>query len=266
MHRFVHHRDLGLYPLISLFVAGILATTGTPSIAQDKKDDKKEQPTVKVAVPLAAAIGSTTKVTIRGVKLDEASDVRCKNDDAQIKLVNKGKAAVPNMVDAAAIGDTQVEIELTLPNEIDSGELPLIVNTPAGDASFVLPVFAKDTLIDEKEPNNGFAGAQPVAAGKVLLGAVEKPRDVDVFRIELAAGEKLVAEVHAARQGSPLDTILTLYDQRGSIVATRDDHGGARDSRMEFAAPSQGSYFLSLVDAHDLGSTLHVYRLGLRVE
>jgi hypothetical protein len=239
---------------------------GEAVVAQDKKDDQKDKPAVKLAVPLAAAAGATTKVTLRGARLDEASDVRCKNDDAQIKLVKKGKAAVPNMLDAAAIGDTQVEIELTLPNEIDSGELPLIVNTPAGETSFVLPVFAKDTLIDEKEPNDGFAQAQPVAAGKVLLGAVEKPRDVDVFRIELAAGEKLVAEVHAVRQGSPLDSILTLYDERGGIVATRDDHGGARDSRLEISAPFQGSYFLSLVDAHDLGSTLHVYRLALGIE
>jgi hypothetical protein len=170
------------------------------------------------------------------------------------------------MIDAAAVGETQVDIELTLAEEMTAGDLPLVVVTSAGEASLVLPVVAKDTLIEDKEANDGFARAQPLVAGNVLLGAIEKPKDVDVFRIELAAGQKLVAEVHAARQGSPLDSIVTLFDARRQIVATNDDQGGARDSRVEFTAPFQGAYFLTLIDAHDLGSPLHVYRLTLQVE
>ncbi len=125
---------------------------------------------------------------------------------------------------------------------------------------------AKETLVEEKEPNNGFARAQPIAADKVLLGAIEKPKDVDVFRIALTAGQKLVAEVHAARQHSPLDSIVTLYDDHRHPLATNDGQRGTRDARIEFSAPSQGTYFLSLIDAQDLGSELHVYRLALRVE
>jgi hypothetical protein len=236
------------------------------ALPQERKDDKKEQAAIKLTVPLAVAAGETTKIAIRGLKLDEASGVKTSNDKAQVKLAGKGKATVPNMMEAVAVGDTQVEIELTLADEIEAGDLPLTVVTPAGEASVVLRVVAKDALVEAKEPHDGFASSQPIAAGKVLLGAIEKPKDVDVFRVELVTGQKLVAEVVAARQGSPLDSIVTLYDARRQIVAANDDHAGARDSRIAFTAPSSGTYFLSLIDAHDLGSALHVYRLMVRVE
>lgn len=234
-------------------------------LSQERKDDKKEPAAVKLTVPLAVAAG-TTKVTIRGLKLDEASEVKTGNDKAQVKLTGKGKATIPNMIGAAAVGDTQVEIELTLADEIEPGDLAMSVVTPSGTASFALPIARKDALVQAREPNDGFTKAQPIEPGKVVLGAIEKPKDVDVFRIDLAAGQKLVVEAHAARQGSPLDSILTLFDARRQIVATNDDHGGARDARVAFSVISSGTYFLSLIDAHDLGSELHVYRLMVRID
>ncbi len=258
------------YSSVSLCLCGLIILE-SPAVAQDKKDDKSTKPAVKLAVPLAVVAGSTTKVTIRGVRLDEASEVKAASDKAasdkaQIKLISKGKATLPNMTDAAAVGETQVEIELTLSEEMTAADLTLVVVTSAGEASLVLPVVPKETLFEDKEANDGFARAQPITAGKVLLGAIEKPKDVDVFRIDLAAGQKLVAEIHAARQGSPLDSIVTLFDSRRQIVATNDDQGGARDSRIEVSVAAPGTYFLSLIDAHDLGSPLHVYRLAIGVE
>ena len=231
-----------------------------------EKDAKKEPAAVKIVVPLAVAAGATTKVTIRGLKLDQASEVKTGNDKAQVKLTSKGKATQPNMIDAAAVGDTQVEIELTLADVVEAGDLPLTIVTPAADVSLSLPIVERDKLSEVKEPHDGFARAQPIEPGRVLLGAIEKPKDVDVFRIDLKAGQKLIAEVHATRQGSPLDSILTLFDARRHVLATNDDHGGSRDSRVAFTAPVSGTYFVSLIDAHDLGSELHVYRVMVRIE
>jgi hypothetical protein len=226
-----------------------------------EKDAKKEPAAVKIVVPLAVAAGATTKVTVRGLKLDEASEIKTGKGKAQVKLTGKGKATVPNMMDAAAVGDTQVEIELTLADEAKAGDLPL-----TGEALLSLPIVEKGKLSEVKESHDGFARAQPIGPSEMLLGAIEKPKDVDVFRIDLSAGQRLVAEVHAARQGSPLDSILTLYDSRRHIVTANDDHGGARDSRVAYTATASGTFFLSLIDAHDLGSELHVYRLTVRAE
>jgi hypothetical protein len=98
----------------------------------------------------------------------------------------------------------------------------------------------------------------------MIDGRIDQPQDVDVFRIEGQAGQKLVCEVLAARHGSALDSILTLYNAAGRVVATNDDHGGSADSRIEVALPEAGAYYLSLQDAHDQGGPAHVYRLVIQ--
>jgi hypothetical protein len=45
-------------------------------------------------------------------------------------------------------------------------------------------------------------------------------------------------------------------------MATNDDFTkDHRDALLEVALPADGDYYLSLIDAHDTGSNLHVYRL-----
>ena len=64
----------------------------------------------------------------------------------------------------------------------------------------------------------------------------------------------------AARYGSGLDALLTLYDANGQQVASKDQ-GDATDLRLELKLPRDGVYYLSLIDAHDTGGPAHVYRL-----
>ena len=55
------------------------------------------------------------------------------------------------------------------------------------------------------------------------------------------AGQRLVCEVLAARHGSALDSLLTLYDADGRQVATNDDTAGSTDSRLEVTLPRDGA-------------------------
>src|SRR5207247_5912931 len=116
----------------------------------------------------------------------------------------------------------------------------------------------------EKEPNNGFPQAQPIKIPQAIDGLIREPRDVDVFRLEGKAGQRLVFEVLAARHGSALDSILTLYDAAGQQLASNDDIDGTTDSRLDVILPKDGTYYLTLIDAHDQGGPAHVYRLIAR--
>jgi hypothetical protein len=88
---------------------------------------------------------------------------------------------------------------------------------------------------------------------------------VDVFRFEGKKGQKLLAEVLASRHGSPLDSILTLYDANFAQLAVNDDFTAEhRDAKIETTLPADGVYYLSLIDAHDSGSNLHGYRLVVK--
>ncbi|HZT81060.1 MAG TPA: PPC domain-containing protein [Gemmataceae bacterium] len=218
-----------------------------------------------VVLPLGAAPGKATKLTVRGHKLDAATAVRFPDSKATGKVLSKGKAPVPNMQDAKQVGDTQVEIEVTLPADGLGETVSFVVLTPAGETPpHRLLVDGQPPVVAEKEPNNGFRQAQPVALPQVVQGGIAQPQDVDVYRFEGKAGQRVRLEVLAARHGSALDSILSLHDADGRLLARNDDADGSPDSRLEVTLPRDGAYFVSIQDAHDQGGPVHVYRLVLR--
>jgi hypothetical protein len=66
-----------------------------------------------------------------------------------------------------------------------------------------------------------------------VQGSIEQGKDVDLFRFEGKEGQRITMEVFAARYGSALDSLLTLYDGDGRILASCDDISGTSDSRLE---------------------------------
>jgi hypothetical protein len=251
-------------PFLLVALAGLFLAPTAGLGQKQKKEEKKVEPQVLVALPLGAAPGSTVKFTFRGLKLDNATAVRFTDDKAAVKLLSKGKAAVPDK-NPEKVGDTQVVAEVTLPAELPSGRLEFVIETKEGTTKPHALLVEKDRpILKEKEPNDGFRQAQPMQIPQVVDGLIERPRDVDVFRIEGKAGQKLVLEVFAARHGSALDSLLTLYDADGQQVATNDDANGSLDSRLEVTLPKSGTFYLSLIDAHDTGGPAHVYWLVAR--
>lgn len=251
---------IGTLSLVACFV---------PANAQQKKDEKKKaEPRVLVALPLGAAPGHATKITLRGIKLDNAKDVQVEGGKGSAKIVGKGKANIPDGVpdkNPEKVGDTQVEVLLTLNPNLPGEPVQVVVVTPEGDTK-PHPILVEPTLrvVKEKEPNDGFRQAQELKLPAVVEGSVDRQRDVDVYRIDGKKGQKVVAEVLANRHGSLLDAMLTVYDAAGQEVASHDDVADSRDARLELTLPADGVYYLSLIDAHDLGSPLHPYRLSVR--
>ncbi|MFO0965884.1 MAG: hypothetical protein U0793_09920 [Gemmataceae bacterium] len=236
-----------------------------PAWAQDKKKDKKVEPHIALLVPLGAPPGKTTKITVRGWRLDQAMEVRA-SDGATAKIVSKGGAAVPDK-NPEKVGDTQVIVEVTVPAKLVADRIDLTVVTPDG-VSKGRPLLIEQRLpvVPEKEPNPGFKESQAIEAPVVVEGTVSAARDVDVFRLVGKKGRKLRAEALAARYGSPLDALLSLYDERGELVAHAAAEKAGADPRLEIELPGDGVFFLVLSDAHDSGSPLHVYRLVVEVK
>ena len=229
-------------------------------LAEDKKPD--ETPKVFVAQPLTVARGSTGKLKLRGLKLAEASEVRIEGAAGSVKLLGKDKAALPNGAEAAKWGDTQVEIELVAP---DAESVSLIVKTPGGETKpYTLPLAAADSLVVDKEPNDGFAQAQPIELGKIVVGAIDPPQNVDVYLYDCAAAERIVVTVEAAKYGSLLDAALKIYDAQGAELAGGDDQKDLLDPKVELALPSAGKYWIVVFDSQDQGSPAHGYRLSVR--
>lgn len=226
---------------------------------------KKDVPRIRLVLPLGAVAGKTTHLIIRGQQLDKATAVRCSERKAAVKIMRKGKATVPNKVKAEAVGDTQIEADIQLPAETRGDAVQLTVISPAGTSPpQQLFIDRPGGVLAEKEPNDGFRQAQAIPVPGVVSGTIEHPQDVDVYRMDGKAGQKLTLEVRAARYGSALDSLLTVYDAAGRELAANDDANGSRDSRLELVLPRTGKYYAVVMDANDLGSPLHVYRLHAR--
>lgn len=115
----------------------------------------------------------------------------------------------------------------------------------------------------EVEPNNASDKAGAVTAPVVLNGKIGEPGDVDFFRLTSASDQKLVVDVQARRFGSPLDALLTLMDDQGTVLQRNDDAAGL-DARIEFDAKKDAVYRLSLRDLTDRGGARFGYRMSVQ--
>ncbi len=224
-----------------------------------------ETPVVKIANPLGVLPGTTVKVLLRGFKLDDAKEVKCSDGKSTAKVLGARNADNLNMQDAKRVGDRQVEIELTLPADAPAGELGLVVVTPKGESQpYTLLVGGEFPVIEEKEANDGFRQAQAIQVPQIINGSIHGDRNVDCFAIDGQAGQKIACEIFSDRKGGNLDAFLSLYNERGQLLASHDDLPGTRDAKLEVTLPAAGKYFLVLQDAQDLGGAAHAYRLVVR--
>ena len=150
------------------------------------------------------------------------------------------------------------------------------VKVPAGAGRCItvngLPFGASDlAAVREAEPNDTFDRAQRITAPVVVDGRIDKPGDMDYFVFAAKKDDKLVLQVQARRLGSPMDSVLTLYDGKRNQVAENDDWNDPleailahnADSRILYTFPAAGDYYLRLRDIQGKGGEEYAYRLVL---
>ena len=186
-----------LVALLLVMVAMFLPATFAP--AQPKPADKKDAPRPLLCIPLGVVPGVETKIIIRGQRLDSATELRFGDVKATVKIVSKGKANVPNMQDAAKVGDTQLEAKVTLPADFDwqgSG----VHRCDARWREYAAPAArGQDADRCREGTEQRFQTVQAVKFPQVIDGAIGQNQDVDVFRFDGQAGQQVVIEVFAAR-------------------------------------------------------------------
>ncbi len=133
--------------------------------------------------------------------------------------------------------------------------------------------FALDTLPEclDNDSNDEPSKAQKVSLPIIVNGRADRPGDWDVFEVEGKAGETIVAEVHARRLGSPLDSFVKVTGPDGKIIALNDDHYDAAsglntdhaDSYLMVKLPADGKYFIHLGDTRRHAGKEYAYRLRI---
>ncbi|MEN6557871.1 MAG: PPC domain-containing protein [Thermoguttaceae bacterium] len=177
---------------------------------------------------------------------------------------------------------TAVHLELSganLPHKkmrvaIPSDAPPVMqVKTAAGGiASNELPLAAGDwPEAFEKEPNDSVAQAQTIVPPVTVNGRIQRPGDVDCYRLDVQAGGSLVIETFARRLDSPLDSVVTLLDANGRQLAQNDDHDDESmpelthqaDSRLSWTFKKPGVFYIRVADIQGKGGRDYAYRLQI---
>jgi hypothetical protein len=96
----------------------------------------------------------------------------------------------------------------------------------------------------------------PIAFHGVLAG----PGDVDAFAIKARAGEVIQVETFGERIGSPIDSIVEIYDPENDLIGRNDDDA-CHDSRIVFKAGSDGTYRVEISDKRREGGAAFLYRV-----
>lgn len=191
-----------------------------------------ELPYITGIYPLGGKIGTTTTVELAGWNLPVSKiDVECKR-----------AGTIPISVKVGAF---------------TSNRLPFQVESLSEAA--------------EREPNDLQTTAQAVTLPVILNGRINKGGDWDVYRFEGRAGSEVVAEVHARRLDSPVDSVLRLTDASGKQIAFNDDHEdrGAgltthhADSYLKATLKTSGTHYLWVGDAQHAGGSEYAYRLRI---
>ena len=124
------------------------------------------------------------------------------------------------------------------------------------------------TLVDDvstSDPDNTLEEAiatelDNIGQSATFSEAIEPIGDVDLYRVQLDAGEGLVIDLDAAeflpleKSASGFDSLLRLFDSSGKELATNDDGLGSQegfslDSFLSFIASSTGDYYIGVSSA-----------------
>ncbi len=207
--------------------------------------------------PLGAQQGTSLEMMVRGQMLAGAKRIEVERSPGQGLEVT----ALSSAADAATV-------QMNIAKDAPLGVYHLRLWTRAGWSNPVKFFVGNLPELIEAEPDDAPGQLQRVSLPVTINGRIERKGDMDQFAFTAGAGEKLVFEVKAEELGSPLDTHLTLYNDKGSELANNDDADPNnrlnRDARLEFSFKEAGDYSLVIRDLSRLGGPDYGYRLTIR--
>ncbi|HZW29082.1 MAG TPA: hypothetical protein VFF52_00140, partial [Isosphaeraceae bacterium] len=203
--------------------------------------------------PRGAVRGSRVKVTLSGTGVGGTTAVI---------LPEPGITAT--ILPASRPDPNRAEVELTIARDARVGLHALGVITPLGVPKYQSFAVAADPEITEHEPNDRWEHS-PVPLTQLpatLLGMIDRPGDVDLFRIPVKAGQRLVFQVMAQSMGSKLRPVLSLPASPGEELAQVPMAASGIDPVYTYTTRYDGVLDLQVADADYGGSGGHFYRIA----
>jgi hypothetical protein len=232
---------------LMLLLALLVGSGGSQVAAKDEV--KNTPPQISSVFPQGARGGSQLEVTINGQNLSRTTQIIFSEPGVSARLL---KAA-----------NTKVRVKLEVAPDASIGPHHFRLVTPRGSSNLLIFRVGDLAETEETEPNDTFEKANRVQAPVTINARMAVDEDIDMYRLKAEAGERLIFDLLAARNGSGGDLALTLLDARGQIVKHSEDHF-IWDPFISYTFKEAGEYFLAVRPLDGRGSPDFVYQLTIR--
>ena len=152
-------------------------------------------------------------------------------------------------------------VSVALPD--GDGTTPVTVSMDAGVIPTPFPFRLSELPVTlEAAPNDSHESATLMQAPGAGEGVIREPGEVDFFAFEAAEGAVYDIRVWARALGSPLDSVLHVFNPDGSELGNNDD-GAGMDSLLRVTIPAEGRYTLTVRDHLGRGGDTFAYRVEI---
>ena len=202
-------------------------------------------PMLRSSRPLGAAPGESVALEVKVSEVRDGATLRFDDPKVRVDGLELDKAE--------GKAERTLKARVTVPAEIGLGPLGFRVVTDGGVSNPGRLVVGRSIpMIRESEPNDRLRWPQVIAIPSAVEGSMANGDDVDVFAVDMKAGETLAAEAIAARAGSRLDAWVAILSADGRELASDDDLFG-RDAAAWATIPTAGRYLVTIQDANGRG-------------
>lgn len=212
-------------------------------------------PRLAKLTPPGGQKGSTIEVDLTGRSLEQPRELLFYEPGITVESIKPVETIIgPNGRDVAVPEGTRLRVRLKIGADCRLGPHGLRLLTSEGLSEFQRFFVSPFPIVDENEVNpkrnDKRETATPVPANVTVHGRLNDPPDVDLYRLEVKRGQRISAEIEAARlgvdRGIP-DLHLAIFDADGKKLAAADDSAlFVQDPVLSILAPQDGAYFVEV--------------------
>jgi hypothetical protein len=229
---------------------------------------RQTPPTIRQIAPLGVARGMTVEMTVEGFNLAGARRAIFNEPGVTAKIlrvkelpdlpdIRLGSAGTQSTIDLGPLPPrNQVTMEVDVSPDAGIGPVSFRLETPMGltpVGTFLVEPFYGEA--PDNEPNDTLDTAFETFLPAILAGTISRPGDVDLYKIQVRAGQRLAFEYSPGEIGSQLMGVIEIIDAGMAVLASYTD------SSFGHTFPKDGVYYIRVSDYQRKGSANHMYRI-----
>jgi len=227
-------------------------------------------PKLQRVTPQAAQRGTTMEIELRGSFLDDPQGILFYEPGVSVESM---EPVTEQVVDGKPVNypkGTRLRVRLNVSDACPLGPIGLRLQTTGGLSEyqriFISPFAIVTEGDDSRIKNDEAKNAQLITENSTIVGTLREAYDEDLFKFPAKRGQRISAEVIAARlgveRGLP-DLYVSILNAKGERLKQADDSAlYLQDPVLSLAAPEDGDYFIavrhSLYSANNDAYLLHL--------